>query len=280
MTALAALLFGVNGAVAADLLASMAAANVAQIRAVLAALILFAIALRHRAISPRGRLPGLLALGVVLVVVMVSFFIAISRLGVGPGVTIQFTGPILVLAWRHWVQRLGVPTSAWIAAATALVGVALVSQLWDREGLDLGGLAAAIVAAVTFAAYLLLSGNLGKTLPAITVAAYGFATAGILLLVAVPVEWPAASVKVLSELVWLVTLGTVAPFLLEVAALRRVDAGTVGVVATLEPVIGAAAAWMWLSQALRWWQVMGGMIVIGAVAVVQRYTGGEATPIA
>jgi drug/metabolite transporter (DMT)-like permease len=82
------------------------------------------------------------------------------------------------------------------------------------------------------------------------------------------------------ELAWLITLGTVAPFLLEVGALRRVDAGTVGVVATLEPVIAAAVAWIWLDQLLDFWQVLGSLIVVTAVAVVQRFTGGKPTPIA
>jgi drug/metabolite transporter (DMT)-like permease len=85
---------------------------------------------------------------------------------------------------------------------------------------------------------------------------------------------------VVAELLWLVTLGTVAPFLLEVGALKRIDAGTVGVVATLEAVIAAATAWLWLEQILDGWQVIGGLVVVAAVAVVQRYTGGEPTPIA
>jgi drug/metabolite transporter (DMT)-like permease len=161
-----------------------------------------------------------------------------------------------------------------------LVGVALISKVWQAERLDLFGLGAAILASITFAAYLILSGHLGRFLPAVTVTAYGFAFSALALLVAVPVRLPPTQPLVVAELLWLVTLGTVAPFLLEVGALKRIDAGTVGVVATLEPVIAAATAWLWLEQVLDGWQVIGGLVVVAAVAVVQRYTGGEPTPIA
>jgi drug/metabolite transporter (DMT)-like permease len=280
MTVLAALLFGVNGAIAADLLTALPPANTAQIRSILAAFILGGLAYRLRATRHGGRLLELAGLGIILAAVTVSFFAAISRLGVGPGVTIQFTGPVLVLAWQRFVTKRAVPRRAWLAAGGALVGVALISKVWQAERLDLFGLGAAILASITFAAYLILSGHLGRFLPAVTVTAYGFAFSALALLAAVPVRLPPTQPLVVAELLWLVTLGTVAPFLLEVGALKRIDAGTVGVVATLEPVIAAATAWLWLEQVLDGWQVIGGLVVVAAVAVVQRYTGGEPTPIA
>jgi drug/metabolite transporter (DMT)-like permease len=77
---------------------------------------------------------------------------------------------------------------------------------------------------------------------------------------------------VLTELVWLVLLGTVAPFLLEVAALRITNPGVVGVIATLEPVVAATTAWLWLDQVLTPLQVIGAALVVGAVALIQRYS--------
>jgi drug/metabolite transporter (DMT)-like permease len=280
MTALAALLFGVNGAVAADLLASLAPLNVAQIRSVLTALLLGLVAYRLGAASPRGRLPALAALGLLLAAVTVSFFAAIDRLGVGPGVTIQFTGPILVLAWLRLVGKRPVPGRAWVAAAAALIGVALIGRIWDFARVDALGFGAALLASVTFAGYLLVSGHLGRDLPALSVTAFGFGFSALFLLIVTPVRLPPPDGAVLMELGWLVLLGTILPFILEVGALRLIDPGTVGVVATLEPVVGAAVAWVWLAQVLDGWQILGGLLVVMAVAVVQRYTGLEPTPIA
>ena len=278
LTVMASALFGVNGAVAADLLESLPAGNTAQIRSVMAALVLGGLAYRRRASRHGGHLLGLAGLGLVLATVSVSFFIAIDRLGVGPGVTIQFTGPILVLAWLRVVRRQPVPTSAWAAAAVALVGVAMISRVWDARNLDPAGLAAAGVASVTFATYLLGSGHLGRFLPTLSVAAYGFAFSALILLVIFPVRLPPADGLLLLELGWLVILGTVVPFLMEVEALKMTDAGTVGVVASLEPVIAATVAWIWLGQQLTLLQVAGGLIVVGAIAVVQHFTGGEGEP--
>jgi drug/metabolite transporter (DMT)-like permease len=262
-------LFGVNGAVAADLLRSLPPGNTAQIRSVLAALLLGALAYRRRLSGHGGKLVWLAALGLVVATVTVSFFIAIDRLGVGPGVTIQFSGPILVLAWLRVVEHRQIPRLAWIAAGAAAVGVAIMSKVWEIGSIDPVGLAAGIVASITFAAYILVSNHLGRFLPSITITAYGFAFSALILLMVFPVLLPPG--RLVAELGWLVVLGTLVPFLLSVTALRLADAGTVGVVATLEPVIAAAAAWIWLGQALSSWQVIGGVIVVLAIAVVQRH---------
>lgn len=264
-------MFGVNGAVAADLLKSLPPGNTAQIRSVLAALILGALAYRRRVTGHGGKLIWLSGLGLVLATVTVSFFIAIDRLGVGPGVTIQFSGPILVLAWLRVVEHRRIPRFAWIAAVAAAVGVGIVSRIWESESIDLRGLAAGIVASITFAAYILVSNHLGRFLPTLTITAYGFAFSALILLLVFPVTLPPGRLLLVAELGWLVVLGTLVPFLLSVAALRLADPGTVGVVATLEPVIAAATAWIWLGQSLSGWQVIGGVIVVLAVAVVQRY---------
>jgi drug/metabolite transporter (DMT)-like permease len=278
LTVIASVLFGVNGAVAADLLKALPPGNTAQIRSVLAALILGGLAYQRRVTRHGGHLLGLVGLGVVLATVTVSFLVTIDRLGVGPGVTIQFTGPILVLVWLRLVRHRTVPAAAWAAAVIALIGVALVSQVWDAGALDPTGLAAGAVASIMFAAYLLGSGYLGRFLPTLSVAAYGFAFSAICLLVVFPVRLPPNDTRVLLELAWLLILGTVVPFLLEVEALKMTDTGTVGVVATMEPIVAAVVAWVWIGQRLTAWQLLGGVVVVGAIAVVQRFTGGEGEP--
>lgn len=268
----AAFLFGVNAAVAADLVEAIPPGNVAQIRTVLAALVLGAIAFHRRLVQSRGKLLVFAALGLTLATETVSFLIAISRLGVGPGVTIQFTGPVLVLAWQRLIEKREVGGLAWIAALIALVGVGLVSQVGTADRLDPVGLLAAAVASITFAAFILLSNHLGRSFPIITISAFGFAFSALILVVAFPVTLPPTDPKLLAELGWLVVLGTVVPFLLDTAALKIADPGLVGVIATFEPVVAAAAAWIGLGQDLGTMQVIGGLLVVGAVALIERYS--------
>jgi drug/metabolite transporter (DMT)-like permease len=66
-------------------------------------------------------------------------------------------------------------------------------------------------------------------------------------------------------------LGTLAPFLLGVTALRHLPAPRVAVVATLEPVLASVLAWLVHGETLGAAQLGGGALVIAAVAWVQSH---------
>jgi len=270
---LAAFLWGVSGAVAADAFAEVSPARVAQARALLATVVLVPYAWVRGQLDPRGKLGLLVVMGLNLAAVNVTFYWALDRLGVGPGATIQFLGPILVLAWMAIVQHRPVNPAAWGAAVLAVVGVAFVTEAWALEGADWIGVVAGLASAALFASYLLLGEYLGRQLPAATVVAWGFVFASLFWLVVQPLwTFPSdLSSKVWLELIWVGIAGTAIPFIVELGALRRVAAGIVGVIATTEPVIGAAAAWVLLEQRLSPIQILGAVMVVGAVASVQRW---------
>lgn len=267
----AALLWGISGAVAADAFSSVAPARVAQARALVAAVILLPWAGWRKVLRPRGKLGWLIAMGISLAVVNVTFYWALDRLGVGPGATIQFLAPILVLGWMVVVQHRRVGVVVWAAAALAVVGVGLVSEAWDVANADWLGVAAGLASAVAFAMYLLIGEHLGETHPALSVMAWGFLVATVFWAVVQP-WWSFPrdlSGPVWGELIWVGIAGTAIPFLFEIAALRRAPSGIIGVVATAEPVIGAAAAWVMLDQTLSPLQIVGGLMVVAAVASIQ-----------
>ena len=272
----AAVFFGVSGVVAADAFAEVDPVQLAQIRSVGAALILGAVAYRRRDVSTGGRLGELAALGGVLAVVTVAFYVAIDRLGVGPGVTVQFLGPVVVLVWMAVVQGRPVPPFAWGGAAMAVGGTALVNRAWDLGVVDPVGIVAGAVAAVAFAAYLILGERLGRRLSGLSVTAHGFAFSGLIWVVMAPVSVPSVSTRVWLELAWVVVGGTAVPFLLEIAAVRRADAGRVGVAATSEPAVAALVAWMVLGQALTVVQLVGVGLVVAGVATIQFLTASVA----
>lgn len=269
----AAFLWGVSGAVAADAFADVSPARVAQARAMLTAAILLPYAWWRGMLAPQGMVRWFIPLGINLAVVNVTFYWAIDRLGVGPGATIQFLGPILVLGWMVVVQGRTVPPAAWVAAVLAVTGVALASRAWDVGNVDWLGIGAGLASAVTFASYLLLGEHLGRKLPAATVLAWAFAVASMVWMVVqplwdFPVDLPG---EVWAKLIWVGITGTAIPFLVEFAALQRASSGIVGVVATAEPIIGAAAAWILLDQRLGGVQILGGLMVVVAVASIQRW---------
>lgn len=276
MTLAAAVMFALSVVAAADVFAAVGPVGAAQIRSILAALILGVIAYQRGLTAHGGKLWWLALLGVNIATVTVTSYVAIERLGVGPGSTIQFTAPVLVLAWMRVVEHRPVPRIAWLAAGAAVVGTALMTRAWEGN-LDLPGVAAGVAAALTFATYLVLGERLGTSLPSLTVIAYGFAFSALIWAVAVPVQWTGLGTGTWVRLIFIATIGTVAPFLLEISALRRADPGSVGVVATAEPVVAAVIAWVALGQVLSPVQVLGGAVTAVAIGSIHLVTSRRST---
>ena len=67
----------------------------------------------------------------------------------------------------------------------------------------------------------------------------------------------------------MIMVGTVAPFFLLISALRHLPATRVGIVAMLEPVVGALVGWAWLSESLGGVQLVGAGVVLAAIGLAQ-----------
>lgn len=267
LTLAAAALFAVGAVVAASTFDTVGPVGVAQTRAVITALVLGVLAYRRRMVASRRDLGSLALLGVLLASVTILFYVAIDRLGVGPGSTIQFTGPVIVLVWSRFVDKHRFPLGAWLAAFAAVVGIGLITQVWAGD-LDPLGILAAIGSAFTFAAYLVLAARLGRSLPTLTVVSYSFAFSALIWVLVAPIEWASYDAPTWARLAFIGVAGTTFPFVLEMAALRRTNPALVGVVATAEPVISTALAWLFLNQVLAPAQVAGaGLTILAIVAV-------------
>lgn len=271
-----AVLYGVSATIAADAFISFRPMQIAQFRSTVAAFILGAIAYRRRQVSTGGHLGMLGLLGAFLAGVTISFYWTIERLGVGTGMTIQFLAPTMVLVWMRVAQRRKVPATAWVAAAVALLGTALITRAWEYQSLDPIGVLTGLGSAVTFAGYLISGEYLGQRLPSLTVTAYGFAVSAVILLVVAPIDFPQADGLGWSQLIWIAVGGTVVPFMMTFTALRVADPGRVGVLQSLEPAVGAASAWIVLGQMLDGVQIVGGLAVVCSIAVIQHLTSNVA----
>jgi len=270
---LAALFWGVSGAVAADAFAAVTPAQVAEVRALVTAIFFIPFAWRRGVLSPRGGLIWFALFGANLAIVNVTFYWAIDRLGVGPGATLQFLAPIFVLLWMVVAQHRHVARAVWFAGLGAVTGVFLITEAWHLEGGDWIGVMWGLISAVAFAAYLVFGEHLGRRYPSMTIVTWGFIFASMIWMVFQPLwVFPTDLAGIVwVELVWVGIMGTALPFLFEVSALRRASSGIVGVIATTEPVFAATVAWVWLGQHLSPVQIFGGAMVLGAAAAIQRW---------
>ena len=71
-------------------------------------------------------------------------------------------------------------------------------------------------------------------------------------------------------LLWIVVLGGAIPYVLLLAGSVRIGAGAMGVIEMTQPLIGAAAAWLVLGQALSPLQVAGILLSVSCLVVVER----------
>ena len=86
--------------------------------------------------------------------VTIAFLAAIERIPLGTAVAIEFLGPLTVAAVRcHNRRALGWP-------ALALVGVVLLTEPWQGD-IDAAGVGFAALAAIGWAAYILLTQRVG-----------------------------------------------------------------------------------------------------------------------
>jgi drug/metabolite transporter (DMT)-like permease len=207
--------------------------------------------------------------------VQFSYFLAVERLPISVALTIQFTGPMLVLLWLRLAHGRRLRPSLYGAVALSVVGSALVVEVYDAGGLDGLGVLFAVIAAVTLAVYFVGFERAGHAYDAFTTLtwALGFATV-FWLAISPPWTFPFgdfADPGNLALALAVVVAGTLVPFLLNVSALRHLPAARVGVVAALEPPIATVVAWVVHGEALTAVQLAGGLMVVAAVAWVQSH---------
>jgi threonine/homoserine efflux transporter RhtA len=208
-------------------------------------------------------------------IVQFSYFLAIERLPISVALVIQFTGPLMVLLWLRFAHGRRLRPSLYWAVGLSVAGSALVVQVHRASSLDGLGIAFSLVAAVTFAIYLIGFERAGHSYDAFTTLAWGLGFATLFWLLVNPLwGFPLedfGSARNAALALGVVVIGTLAPFLLNVTALRHLPAARVGVVATLEPPLAAIVAWIVHGEALAGIQIAGGLIVVAAVAWVQSH---------
>lgn len=294
----AAALFAVNGTVSKTALqAGLEPARLTALRCVGAAaglLVALAVTAPQRLRLRWREIPFLLVYGVAAVAMTQwLYFVAIGRLPVGVALLVEFTAPLLVALWARLVFAEPIRPRVWAALALSTAGLALVAEVWRGGGqLDGLGLVAAGCAAVALAAYFLMGERGLRTHQPLALTCWSLVAAALFWSVvqpwwsfdravlghAVAVGGPLGDLQVplWAFVLWIVVLGTIAPFSLSLMALRRLPATVVGVAAMAEPVVASAVAWVWLHESLSPVQLGGGAVVIVGIVLAQTARTGHA----
>ena len=273
----AAASFGIGGVIAKSTFNSLAPSVLAEFRVFLAFLIflaLFGIFRRDELRVRREDIPIFAVFGIVgLAGVSLVYYEAIKRIPIGVALVIEYTGPLLLLAYARLRGRT-VGGRLWIAAALAIVGCFFAAGAYDAGLRELNGLGLALAAADAFffALYFALAERLGAryTTPTLLLWGFGFALLGWSIVRAPwTLPWTTTPADVYVQIAEVVVIATLIPFALTLAAVRLIPAARVGLTATFEPVVAAVAAWVVLSERLELQQIVGGVVVLAAIAIAQ-----------
>jgi DME family drug/metabolite transporter len=245
-----------------------------QARAILSAVGLAFIPAAWKTTAPRSQLGRVVALGLCIALVNAAYYIAIERLAVAVAIVLQYMAPALVVLWTAVSMRRRPANEILVSVAVTFLGVVLVSELFGGEigQLDGPGLLAGLAAAVLFASYTILSERASEAYGVVGALFRGFVAASICWVIFQSFRgWPTElfTTEHLPLVLFVGLGGTLAPFLLYLWGVQRVRAERATIAATLEPVLVALFAWIWLGQALTITQMIGGVMIIGAVVSLQ-----------
>ncbi len=250
-----------GAALATRLFDKVGPTGAATLRLVIAALVLAVLLRPHHLWPARQDLAVVAAFGLTMAAMNVTFYEAIARIPLGVAVTVEFVGPLAVT----FVGSRRAAHVVWAALAGA--GVVLLAT-GGGHGVDLVGIAMALLAGGCWAAYIVLSKETGQRFPGAAGLAVAMIVAAVAVLpfglVSAPARLFTPSTLALGAVV--AVLSSAIPYSLELSALRRVSSRSFGVLLSLDPAVAALIGLVVLGQHLSWRELLALVLVVVANA--------------
>jgi inner membrane transporter RhtA len=246
--------------VAKNLFEELPPAAVVWLRLLTSAVLL--VLLVRPALRARSRTDWLVVVGYGVALAMMNFLIyqAFARIPLGIAVTIEYLGPlaIAILGSRRRIDLL------W----AGLAGLGVVALGLESGSMDPLGILFAVLAAVAWAGYILLSAATGQRFSGASGLAFASVVGVVIMAPAGIAEGGAALLDWRLLLFGLVVgvLSSIVPYTLELNALRRMPPRVFGVLMSLQPAAAAVVGLVLLGELLSLWQwfAVGCVIVASA----------------
>lgn len=277
--------FGASGAFARPMLdAGWTSAAVVAVRIGLASLVLAvpaAIAMRGRWRTLPAQLPWLLGYGVfAAAAVQVAFFNAVQSIPVAIALLMEYLGVIWVVLW-DWLRTRHRPGLATISGmAVALLGLLVVINPLAELLLDPAGVAWGLLAGLGLAVYFVISAE-HQGLPSVAFVSFGLGIGTLALVIfgvlgLVPFASSTAPVELLgSPVAWwvpaavLALLAAALAYWLGFLGAQFLGPTRASFVGLTEVLFAVLWAWWILVEVPTPLQALGGVVLLGGVALVQ-----------
>lgn len=208
-----------------------------------------------------------------------ALFVAINSIPIAVALLTFYTYPVLLALYGRLTGSEPIGPVKVMALVLGLVGLALVvtaSGGSSARGLDPLGLALAILAAVTGAAWVVFSKALhevpAEQAMATSLVATVFTIGGLMLATgqAAAIVYPIWHLETLLAIAALSIMSGAVAAVIFTRGVRLVSRVRAGVLGLIEPILGTVAAAVVLGQVLAPIQVVGGALVLAAAVLIQR----------
>jgi len=286
---LAAALFGLNGSVTKVMMDSgLTALQVTQLRVIGAALVggvVLMILSPHSFTIPKKQILPIVIMGIVGVALLqATYALALDLLPVGIALLLEYTAVPMVAMVAFFFFKERVRRRIWVSIGFVMAGLAIVAQIWAST-LNPVGVMWGFAAAMTLATYFLIGERQLETISPLALLFWTMTTATVFWSffsgwwnipagifgqsVSLQGSLESVMVPLWVLLAWNVSMGSFLPFLLSLAALKRLSATAAGIAATSEVAFAFVFAWLWLTQTITPFQSIGAVLVLAGIVIAQ-----------
>ena len=276
----------IGAGLAARMFGTVPAAGLTGLRLWVASAVLIGLGARPAIMAVRGIVTDrawgdaavVAGFGLALAVMNFSIYQAFARIPLGIAVTIEFLGPlgVAVASSRRRIDLLWVVLAA---TGVALLGASGVKGV-SATATVLAGLLYALIAAGSWASYILLSASTGRRFGGGSGLAIAMGIAAVLVTPVAVISSGRALLKpaVLATGLAVGLLSSVIPYRFELETLRRVPARVFGIWMSLAPAVAALVGVVMLSQSLtiaQWLAI--GCVAVATAGAAANNSGGTAS---
>lgn len=205
----------------------------------------------------------------------VTYYVAIDNLPVAIVIVLLDTTPIFVTIYHCIHERRFLNIQEAIALTLSVLGFVLAAGLQGANlaGLSIIGTVAALACAACFAVHLIVSERVQEEVPTTTITLYGYLFASFFVILFQPNLLHIFTNFQLTQLLPILfvgILGTLAPEILMLHAVKRLGATIISLMDAAQPAIFAALiAYFWFDQEMTGLQVVGSAFIVASVLILE-----------
>ncbi len=226
---------------------------------------------KQRVRVPRALVGRLVLLGWAMTAAQFTYYLTISLTNVSTALFLQYTAPVFVALYAWTTTREPITPVRGGAILLAVIGSYFLVTGGGGIRIHPLGMISGFLSAVAFGLYAILGRGRIQQVGSWTMLLYALGSGAVVWSLIVPpwnayltghepVEWVLFA--------FIVIFATILPFGLFLYGLRHITSSMATLTASLEPVVGSAAAFLILGEAMTPVQVAGGLAIVAAVVLI------------